>query len=85
MMQKITKSALMSVRFPLPSKNEQNLMMAQTTEARLKATDLRERTRETRSSVVGIQNRHLRTAGERQGRHATRERRPGRTRGTKSE
>ena len=48
MMQKITKSALMSLQFPLPSKNEQDVMMSQITDARLKATDLRERARETR-------------------------------------
>ena len=51
MMQKITKSALMSLWLPRPSKREQTDMVAAVTNARTKAADLRRRARETRTQA----------------------------------
>ena len=48
MMQKITKSALMSLRLPLPPKNEQVDMIAILDEARTEAANLREQARNAR-------------------------------------
>ena len=51
MMQKITKSALMSLQVPLPPKHEQIAMEATLTDARVKATDLREQARKVRAAA----------------------------------
>ena len=49
MMQKITKSALMALRFPLPPKNEQVAMTTVLAESRAKAANLREQARNARA------------------------------------
>ena len=49
MMQKITKSALMALRLPLPTKNEQVAMTTALAESRAKAANLREQARNTRA------------------------------------
>ena len=51
MMQKITKSALMSLRIPLPLKNGQADMVAPLTEARSKAADLRKQAAKARAEA----------------------------------
>ena len=51
MMQKITKSALMSLRLPLPPKPEQITMVKAFTDARTRATDLREQARKARAKA----------------------------------
>ena len=49
MMQKITKSALMALRLPLPTKNEQVAMTTALAESRAKAANLREQARNARA------------------------------------
>ena len=51
MMQKITKSALMALRLPLPSKNEQVLMTTTLAESRAKAANVREKARKARADA----------------------------------
>ena len=51
MMQKITKSALMSLRLPLPPKNEQVAMTTALTESRAKAANVREKARRARAGA----------------------------------
>ena len=51
MMQKITKSALMSVRLPLPPKTEQVSLRTTLTDARAHATALRERAQKERAKA----------------------------------
>ena len=51
MMQKITKSALMSLRLPLPLKTKQVNLSTALTDARAKAADLREKARKERAKA----------------------------------
>ena len=51
MMQKITKSALMALRLPLPPKNEQTAMTTALAESRAKAASVREKARRVRTGA----------------------------------
>ena len=51
MMQKITKSALMALRLPLPPKNEQIAMTTALAESRAKAASVREKARRARAGA----------------------------------